>query len=262
MRIRPSAVAGTFYPGDAQDLRAIVDGHLAHGRVVEGLPAPKAIIAPHAGFVYSGPVAGSAYAALAPRCQTISRVLLVGPAHRVPFKGLATSSAMAFATPLGAVPLDRPLLADWMASGWIREFDAAHAGEHSLEVQLPFLQRLVPHALIAPVLTGDGDSRAVEALLDHAFGGEETLIVVSSDLSHYLPYAIAKRQDEATARRLERMELNAAGFDDACGATAINGLLAVATRRGLACQRIDLRNSGDTAGGRDQVVGYGAFALG
>ena len=255
-------MAGTFYPSDAQDLLAIVDSHLSHARIVDGIKAPKAIIAPHAGFIYSGPVAGSAYAALVPWCKAISRVLLVGPSHRVPFKGLATSTATGFATPFGTVPLDRSLLEEWIVSGWIRELDAAHAGEHSLEVQLPFLQRLVPQAMIAPILTGDGDARAVEALFDHAFGGEETLVVVSSDLSHYLPYEIAKRQDEATARRLERIELNGTGYDDACGATAINGLLAVAARRGFACQRLDLRNSGDTAGRRDQVVGYGAFALG
>jgi len=262
MRIRPSAVAGTFYPREARELLATVDEHLSRGRVTDGIKAPKAIIAPHAGFIYSGPVAGSAYASLAARCKDISRVVLVGPAHRVPFPGLATSAASAFASPLGDVPLDRPCLAEWVASGLIREFDAAHADEHSLEVQLPFLQRLVPNAMIAPILTGDGNSQAVEKLLDCAFGGDETLIVVSSDLSHYLPYAIAKGRDEATARRLERIELNGAGHDDACGATAINGLLAVAARRGLACQRLDLRNSGDTAGSRDQVVGYGAFALG
>jgi AmmeMemoRadiSam system protein B len=265
MRIRPPAVAGTFYPDDAHALLAEVDGHLsrAHHPVDGGGgPAkrkPKALIAPHAGYLYSGPVAGSSYAPLAAWMKDIQRVVLVGPSHRVPFSGLATSSAAGFATPLGTVSLDRSLLSTWISAGWVQENDAAHTGEHSLEVQLPFLQRLVPDAVIVPVLTGDGDARAVEDLLDHAWGGDETLIVVSSDLSHYQSYESARCQDEATARCVQSMDARGVGRDDACGSTAIKGLLSVAARRGLSCRRLDLRNSGDTAGSRDRVVGYGAF---
>jgi AmmeMemoRadiSam system protein B len=262
MHLRPPAVAGTFYPDDAHALRAEVEAYVTRGAsaaVADPARPPKAVIAPHAGYVYSGPVAGSAYAALAPWAKVIKRVILLGPSHRVSFPGLATSSAGAFATPGGAVALDGARLAEWIAAGWVRAFDPAHAEEHSLEVQLPFLQWALPEAVILPVLTGDGEPRAVEALLDRAWGGEETLVVVSSDLSHYLPYPTARQRDAAAAGRITRVDPRGVGHDEACGATAINGLLAVAARRGLGCQALDLRNSGDTAGRKDRVVGYGAF---
>jgi MEMO1 family protein len=259
MQTRAPAVAGTFYPGNAERLMTTVDGFLADARGSQAAPA-KAVIAPHAGYVYSGPIAGSAYHALSLRGDSVSRVIVLGPSHRVPFSGVAVSSAKAFATPLGVLAVDQDATQDLLKEKLANENDRAHAQEHSLEVHLPFVQRIFPKASVVPLLVGDDEYARVAEILERLWGGNETAIVVSSDLSHYLDYRSACRVDCETAELIVARDAGAVDFDQACGATPINGLLQVAAAHNLAMTTLDLRNSGDTAGPRDQVVGYGAFA--
>jgi AmmeMemoRadiSam system protein B len=242
---RRAAVAGTFYPDDRDELSATVS------RLLQSAPPrqpAKAIVAPHAGYVYSGPIAASAFRCLSPE---VTRVVLLGPAHFAPLRGVALPSAAAFETPLGQVALELP--------GDLPHSDAAHAREHSIEVELPFLQVSLRELRLVPIVVGDAEPAEVADVLARLWGGAETAIVVSSDLSHYLPYQDARRADEETARRIER--LVPVPDRAACGEAPLNGLLFEAARRGMRCERIDLRSSGDTAGARDRVVGYGAFAL-
>jgi AmmeMemoRadiSam system protein B len=259
MNVRPAAVAGAFYPDNAGELRAAVLGYVA--RTNPPGPFPKALIAPHAGYQYSGPVAGSAYALIAPRRDEIERVVLIGPSHRVGFAGLALPDAAAFATPLGEVLLDRAAIDRIRPLPQVIVSDQAHRREHSLEVHLPFLQEVLGPCSIVPLLTGDAVPSEVGAVIEALWGGPETLIVVSSDLSHYHDYATASRMDAATSAAIEALRDEEIADDDACGAVAIRGLLWAARRRGLRARTLDLRNSGDTAGGKDRVVGYGAYAL-
>ncbi len=260
-RVRPAAVAGTFYPASAASLEEEVDTYLREGVRPREPLVPKALIVPHAGYVYSGPVAGSGYRLLAPIADRVERVVLIGPAHRVPVRGLAVSSADAFETPLGRVPVDREAVELLKRLPQVQEFDAAHAAEHSLEVHLPFLQRVLKRFAIVPLVAGDATTREVAEVLDKVWGGPETLIVVSSDLSHYYDYATARAKDEATTRAIERLDPAGLDPESACGRVGIRGLLEVARRRGLSVHTLDVRNSGDTAGPRDSVVGYGAYAL-
>ncbi len=265
--VRPPAVAGAFYPGDPGELRETVEGLLAAAPRPAGAagPPPKAVIAPHAGYVYSGPIAATAFTALAgpvsgQESRRIRRVVLLGPAHRVPVDGLALPGAAAFATPLGAVEVDAEAVAAVADLPQVVESPAAHAPEHSLEVELPFLQVLLGEFRLLPLVVGDAAGPVVAAVLERVWGGGETAIVISSDLSHYLPYDVARRTDEETARQIVDL---APPVDPrrACGARPIDGLLVAARRRRLAPELLDLRSSGDTAGDRRQVVGYGAFAF-
>jgi AmmeMemoRadiSam system protein B len=259
--LRPPAVAGSFYPAAPRHLLAEVDDLLREATVSlrpSLRRAPKALIVPHAGFRYSGPVAASAYTLLTPYAETFRRVVLLGPSHRAYFHGVALPEATAFETPLGVVGVDveaAALVPD------VPRLAAAHAREHSLEVELPFLVRVLPRFSIVPLVVGDADDDLVAAVVDALWGGPETLIVVSSDLSHYLTYEQARRVDAETASRIVDLSPVPLRHDQACGATPVNGLLAVARRRRLRPLRVDLRSSGDTAGSRDQVVGYGAFAF-
>ncbi len=258
--IRPPAVAGMFYPAVADELGADIDRMLGDAGRARG-PAPKAIIVPHAGYSYSGPIAAVAYALLAPLKGRIQRVVLLGPAHRVPFRGFALPSVRAFRTPLGDIPIDRPGVDRLRGLPQVKVLDEAHAGEHSLEVHLPFLQRTLGTFALLPVVVGMAGGDDVAKLLDAVWGGPETLIVISSDLSHYYAYPDARARDTRTATAIERLDAAALDEESACGRVPIRGLLEVARRRGLQCRRLDLRNSGDTAGPRDQVVGYGAWAF-
>lgn len=260
-RIRPPAVAGLFYPGDAVELRATIDGFLAQARPADA-PARvvKAIVAPHAGYVYSGPIAASAYAALRAGATLVRRVVLLGPTHRVYVRGLALPDVDAFETPLGIVRLDLDAIAALADLPQVVTSAAAHAREHSLEVHVPFLQRLFgDRFLLVPLAVGEASPDEVAEVIERLWGGDETRIVISSDLSHYLPYGEARRADLETARHIEALEPVAP--DEACGARPLNGLLALARRRGLTVELLDLRSSGDTAGKCDEVVGYGAFAV-
>lgn len=261
LKTRRPAVAGLFYPDDATTLARAVDGYLAAARGANG--APHAIIAPHAGYVYSGPVAAVAYAALAPLRGRISRVVVIGPSHRLPFRGLALPSDDAFATPLGTIPIDAAAVAALLELPQVSVLDAAHEREHSIEVHLPFLQRVLGAFSLVPIVAGDASADAVaEAIATVWHEGEETtLVVVSSDLSHYHDYETAQRMDAATSAAIEALDIAALGHDDACGRVPIRGLLALARRRGLHARTLDVRNSGDTAGPRDRVVGYGSYAV-
>jgi len=258
--VRPPAVAGMFYPSDADALRAEIADCLAAVEPEDG-PAPKAIIAPHAGYVYSGPVAASAYARIRAARHAIRRVVLLGPSHRVAFRGLALPGAAAFATPLGEVPVDADAAAALAALPQVQVLPAAHAAEHSLEVQLPFLQTLLGAFTLVPLVVGDAAAEEVEEALEAVWGGEETLIVISSDLSHYHDYDTARAIDRATSNAIEALDERPIGYDQACGRRPISGLLRCARRRGLHATCIDLRSSGDTAGPRSEVVGYGAYVL-
>lgn len=259
-RTRPAAVAGLFYPGEPDALAATVQRALAVD-VPDDEPPPKALIVPHAGYVYSGPTAGVGYARLRRLRGRIAHVVLLGPAHRAPVDGLAVSGADAFETPLGPVPVDDALRRRVLAHPAVRVDDHAHAREHSLEVQLPFLQATLGRFTLLPLAVGDACAADVAAVLDLVWGGAETLVVVSSDLSHYYDYATARALDDRTAAAIVAATPDAVADDDACGARPIRGLLVAARRHGLAVRLLDLRSSGDTAGDQDRVVGYGAFAL-
>lgn len=262
MKVRPPAVAGTFYPADPGVLRSTVEDELAaaSARLPAG-PVPKAVIVPHAGYVYSAPIAASAYARVLAGRGTISRVVLLGPAHRVPVRGVAAPSADAFATPLGVVRVDTAGRDALAGAGLAVVGDDVHAPEHSLEVQLPFLQVALGDVAVLPLAVGDADPALIAGVLDAVWGGEETLVVVSSDLSHYLDHASATKVDRRTATAIVARQPDRLGRHDACGVRPVQGLLTAALRHGLVVELLDLRTSADTAGGPERVVGYGAFAL-
>jgi MEMO1 family protein len=246
-----------FYPSSRDELAQRVHALLADARS-SSARCPKAVIVPHAGYIYSGPIAASGFALMIPHAMQIRRVVLIGPAHRVFVEGLARPDSRWLRTPLGDVEVDEAAL-DLVPE--IAANAAAHAREHSLEVMLPFLHEIVPHAKLVPLVAGRASPEQVGAVLERLWGGTETVIVISSDLSHYLPYAQGRALDQRTATRIVELDATLSG-DDACGAVGINGLLWVARRRQLRLELLDLRSSGDTARGQahDEVVGYGAFA--
>ena len=256
---RPPAVAGMFYPGAPSELAATVDQLLAEVPTVE-TPQPKALIVPHAGYIYSGATAAMAYAALAPWRTSIHRVILLGPTHRVAVNGLALPETEAFSTPLGNIRLDQAAIAQIAELPQIVFSDPAHAQEHSLEVHLPFLQRVLDNFTLVPLAVGHAAPQAVAEVLDLLWGGPETLIVVSSDLSHFLSYATAQQVDGNTCRHILQFDQHIHP-EQACGAYPINGLLCAAKRRGLTPTLLSLCNSGDTAGDKSRVVGYASFSF-
>jgi AmmeMemoRadiSam system protein B len=237
-----------FYPADPGELCRMIEGFLSAAK--PGLH-PKAIIAPHAGYIYSGPVAASVYKRIDP--EKISRVVLIGPSHRVPLRGLAGSSASFWRTPLGDVPVECP--------AFVPANDAAHEQEHSLEVQVPFLQTVLGDFTLLPLVVGEASAEEVADVLEKCWGGPETLVVISSDLSHYESYDTAGAMDRAAADAILALDERGLEYDNACGLVPICGLLHLAKKKKLRAELVDLRNSGDTAGPRDQVVGYGAFAF-
>jgi len=260
--VRPPAVAGAFYPADPARLRAEVAVLLAAAAPLPTAPPPAALIVPHAGYAYSGPVAATAYALLARTRPDLRRVVMVGPSHFARIDGLALPGARALATPLGDVPVDAEAEARACRHPGVGISPAAHAREHCLEVQLPFLQVVLAEPTVVALLCGQVAVEQAASVVEEFLGEEGTLVLVSSDLSHYLPYQEARRRDEATADAIERLDPDALDHDGACGLVGVQALLLAARRRGLAATRLDLRNSGDTAGDRDRVVGYGAFSFG
>ncbi|MFL5344589.1 MAG: AmmeMemoRadiSam system protein B [Hyalangium sp.] len=259
-KVRPTAVAGTFYPGDRERLAATVDRLLAeaHPRKAK---VPRALIVPHAGYLYSGPVAASAYARLQGAAPHLRRVVLLGPSHRVPFRGLALPDAEGLETPLGVLPVDEQGAADAARLPQVASSARAHAHEHSLEVQFPFLQRVLPGVPVVPFVVGSSNAEQVAEVIERLWAGDDTLILISSDLSHYLPYDEARAVDRETADRILSLDAEHLDTEHACGALPVSGLLLAARRRGLRAEELDLRNSGDTAGDRSRVVGYGSFAF-
>jgi AmmeMemoRadiSam system protein B len=260
MNVREPAVAGTFYPAAPTVLSRTVDELLAAAEPGP-LPAAKAIVVPHAGYIYSGPVAATAYAHIANLSDTIERVVLLGPAHRAPLEGMAVVGADALRTPLGDIPVDPELRGRVIALPGVTVDDAAHAGEHSLEVHLPFLQRTLGGFTVLPIVVGRAATDDVARLLDSVWGGPETLIVVSTDLSHYEDHLSATAHDRATVEAILAGDHEAIGPYDACGAYPLRGLLVAAQRHGLQPLLLDRRTSGDTAGPPDRVVGYASLAL-
>ncbi|MBN2491809.1 MAG: AmmeMemoRadiSam system protein B [Planctomycetes bacterium] len=265
--VRKPAVAGLFYPADPTRLRHQVQAYLDQAAAGAGRDAgsegatPKALIVPHAGYTYSGPPAAAAYVRLAGARTRISRVVLIGPAHRVPLHGFAVSAATAFATPLGDVPVDRATVRALLALPLVREDETAHAEEHCLEVQLPFLQLVLDAFTIVPLVAGEAAPAETARVLDLVWGGPETLIVVSSDLSHYRDDETARRLDRTTADAIETLRPEALVRGTACGRVPIAGLLHAARARGLAVETAALQNSGAVTGDRREVVGYGAFVF-
>ena len=255
--VRQPAVAGSFYSGLPEELENSVRVLLERARTA-GTP-PKAMILPHAGHVYSGPVAASGYRLLDPVRKTIRRVVLLGPAHRHYFVGLAVPTVGVFETPLGSVEIDTEALRGIQDLPQVKRLDAAHAGEHSLEVHLPFLQVQLDRFKLVPIVVGDARPDEVAEVIERLWGGPETLIVISSDLSHFESYDEAREHDRRTAAAIEELRGGDIGPRDACGCVPVSGLLALMGRDGLRLRTLDLRNSGDTAGPRDEVVGYGAF---
>ncbi len=258
LTVRPPAVAGLFYPAEPEQLSREVGQWLSASRASE--LTPKALIAPHAGYIYSGAIAASAYSTLKDIAARIRRVILLGPTHRVAVRGLTLPDADAFATPLGEVPLDTEAVRAIAHLPQVVVSRAAHAQEHSLEVQLPFLQSVLDDFTLLPLAVGMATSEEVAEVLEAVWGGEETLIVISSDLSHYLPYTAAQEVDCQTADDILHLR-QPIQHEQACGGTPISGLIVAARKHRLKPHLLDLRNSGDTAGTRDSVVGYGAFAF-
>ena len=257
--IRPAAVAGAFYPADPVTLSAMI-GALLESAQKPTQAVPKALIAPHAGYVYSGPIAASAYAQLMNVSGKIKRVVLLGPSHRMAVDGLALPGADAFATPLGVTPVDREAVNAIRHLPQVKEIPAAHRMEHSLEVQLPFLQTVLKDFKMVPLAVGDATPDEVAEVLDLLWGGEETLILISSDLSHYLPYRSACETDQVTADAIVALH-RSIDLHEACGGIPVSGLIKAAKEHGLQPRLLDLRNSGDTAGDKSRVVGYGAFGF-
>jgi MEMO1 family protein len=263
-KVRPPAAAGLFYSGNPHRLRAEIEGLLAAAPASSACQPkhqPKAVIAPHAGYVYSGKIAATAFAALRDIAKDITRAVVIGPAHYLALRGIAVPTVEAFETPFGPVPVDQNALAAIADLPFVLANDAAHAPEHALEVELPFLQLALGAFQVVPLLVGDAQPQEVAHALGRIWGGAETLIVISSDLSHYHDYEAAKRLDAATAGTIERGDWEQLGASNVCGFLPIAGLLVETARRSMKAQRLALCNSGDTAGDRDRVVGYGAWAF-
>lgn len=259
--VRPTAVAGAFYPASPAILNQDVDQLLAAVSNHQGEASqPKALIVPHAGYIYSGQTAANAYALLRPYANKIKRVVLLGPTHRVAVNGLALPSVQFFSTPLGAIALDQAACKQLQQLPQVVISDAAHAAEHSLEVQLPFLQKTLGNFTLVPLAVGNVSSEEVAAVLNLLWGGPETLILISSDLSHFHSYDEARQIDQNTVNTILQGRL-LHSYEQACGACPINGLLLAAQSHRLTAQLIDCCNSGDTAGDRTRVVGYAAFAF-
>lgn len=261
-RVRPPAVAGQFYPANpvilAEAIQSYLDAVPVPDISADGRP-PKALIVPHAGYIYSGPIAAHAYEHLRPFAHRVRRVVVLGPAHRVYFEGIAAPTVSGFETPLGIVPVDQEAIQPLIALHQVLSADAPHREEHSLEVQLPFLQSVLTDFKVIPLVVGDVSPFEVSKVIERLWGGEETVFVISSDLSHYHPYREAKQLDGRTCEAIRQLQPDVISDDMACGRTPLKALLQVAERHALRPDLLDYRNSGDTAGSRDRVVGYSAF---
>ncbi|HNZ56440.1 MAG TPA: AmmeMemoRadiSam system protein B [Methylophilaceae bacterium] len=258
--VREAAVAGTFYPSDKQALVRQIEALMQAVAPAKSQASPKAMIVPHAGYIYSGQTAAIAYAYLKPFRHFIKRVVLLGPVHRVPVRGLALPNADTFATPLGSVALDHAAIAAISHLKQVVVSAPAHALEHSLEVQLPFLQTVLADFKLVPLAVGDATAAEVAEVLDLLWGGPETLILVSSDLSHFLPYTLAQTVDKTTIQNILNLD-STISHQQACGGTPVNGLTLSAKRHHLKPMLLDLCNSGDTGGDKQRVVGYAALTF-
>ena len=259
--IRKAAVAGQFYPDDPAQLKTMVRQFLAETTPTMPTAQPKALIAPHAGYIYSGSAAAAAFSRLLPFREEITRIVLLGPSHRVGFNGLAVSSADYFQTPLGDIGIDQASIRQALSLPQVSLMDEAHELEHSIEVELPFLQEALDDFTLVPIVVGNADSQSVSEVLEMLWGDDSTLIVISSDLSHFLDYNTAQKRDEKTCESIENLSPNSIDYDDACGRNPIKGLLVSAKKHCLSVTTLVLCNSGDTAGDKNRVVGYGSWVL-
>ncbi|MDH5516261.1 MAG: AmmeMemoRadiSam system protein B [Gammaproteobacteria bacterium] len=262
-RSRPPAVAGMFYPAEVKTLKREIHRFLdnASAEFSNSEHRIKALIVPHAGYIYSGPIAASAYKQLIPYQHLIKRVVLLGPCHRVAINGMALPGSSHFRTPLGEIPIDQPAIATLSGLSQITISDEAHREEHSLEVQLPFLQETLDDFSLVPIVVGDASMQQVSEVINLLWGDEQTLIVISTDLSHYHDYYQAKQLDRATSDAIENLRPELIRYEDACGRNGLTGMLTATQQHQLTIQTLDLRNSGDTAGSKDSVVGYGAYVI-
>lgn len=265
-KVRQPAVAGMFYPATETKLKNDVLTYLAQAED-RHISQPKALVVPHAGYIYSGPVAASAYKQLIPFKDKINRVVLLGPSHRVAFSGLAVPESDYFYTPLGDIPIDKQAVQELTQLPQVIASDRAHSEEHSLEVQLPFLQMVLGEFSLIPIVVGDAERHEVAEVIKQSWCGndevcdEHTLIVISSDLSHYHEYFEAKQLDRATSDAIEHLKPELISYEDACGRNGLKGMMTVALEKGMHAELLDLRNSGDTAGDKSRVVGYGAYVF-
>ncbi|WP_114088467.1 AmmeMemoRadiSam system protein B [Thalassospira profundimaris] len=263
--IRPAAIAGRFYPADAQTLRSTIASLMAQaGQPGADAASPKAIIVPHAGLVYSGTIAADGFATILPAADSIRRIVIIGPAHRMAFQGIAVADATAFATPLGNVPVDEGAINALLALPQVQRLNAAHVQEHGLEIELPFIQHIFAHqpdVTIVPLLVSRCAAHQVEEVVEKLWGGPETLIVISSDLSHFHDDATARKMDDRTRQLIENFTAEELGFDDACGCLPIVGLLRVARKRAMKVKTLSMQNSSTASGDTSRVVGYGAWAF-
>lgn len=259
--IRLPAVAGLFYPADPEILIDTIEQDLKQTTSSSVTSSPKVLIVPHAGYIYSGPIAASAFALLKQSQHLIKRVVIIGPSHRVGFKGVAISSADYFDLPLGRIPIDKVAQAKLLDIVGVHIIDDAHAAEHSLEVQLPFLQYILDDFSIVPIVAGDASPELIAEVIKTLWGGPETLFVISSDLSHYHDYQTAQRLDQITSQAILDLDVNTIDSQHACGCVGIKGLLTFVQNHPMKAAIVDLRNSGDTAGSKDSVVGYGAYSF-
>lgn len=259
-QIRQPAVAGMFYPADKQSLKNDIHQYL-NNVSVEQKENPKAIVVPHAGYIYSGPIAASAYKQIIPLKDKINRVVLLGPSHRVAFTGLAVPESDVFNTPLGNIRIDQKSIQQLSDLPQVIASDQAHRDEHSLEVQLPFLQEILGEFSLIPLVVGDAERHQVAEVINRLWGDEHTLIVISTDLSHYHEYNEAQQLDRATSDAIKNLKPDLIGYEDACGRNGLKGMMTVAEEKNLSVDILDLRNSGDTAGDKNRVVGYGAYAF-
>lgn len=258
--IRPAAVAGLFYPSNTLELQQQVQQYLTRNDIPQ-TPAPLAIVTPHAGYVYSGATAGVAWASVAARAESIYRVVLLGPSHRVALRGVATSTADYWQTPLGRIGLDKDAAEHLQLLPFVIASDKAHAREHSLEVQVPFIQTVFANATLLPLVVGDATPEQIASLLKPYWEDPHSLIAVSSDLSHYHDYRTAQQLDRQTSDAIEHFDIQAIGPEQACGCRPLCGLLKLAAEARCRITTLDLCNSGDTAGDRQRVVGYGAYVV-
>ena len=259
-QVRQPAVAGLFYPADKQSLQDDIEQYLEQANYGRDI-IPKAIVVPHAGYIYSGPIAATAYKQIIPIKDKINRVVLLGPSHRVAFSGLAVPEYDIFKTPLGNIPIDQKGIQLLEDLPQVIASDQAHREEHSLEVQLPFLQEILGDFSLVPLVVGDAERHDVAEVIKKFWGDEHTLIVISTDLSHYHSYNEAKRLDRLTSDAIQNLKPDLIDYDDACGRNGLKGMLTVAEENNLAVDILDLRNSGDTAGDKSRVVGYGAYVF-
>jgi len=256
--VRNPCVAGFFYPADPKILAATVQDLLAKAQALD-LPAPKAIITPHAGYIYSGPIAATIYKTILPHKDLIKRVVLLGPAHKVGFNGIAATQVSEFATPLGNIPVDLNSINQLLNLSEVKIFEDAYNMEHSLEVQLPFLQSILNNFTLIPLVVGNAQPQDIANVIQQLWGSDETLIVISSDLSHYHDYNTAQQLDALTSQAIVELKPENIKDNQACGRLPVKGLLLAAKQLKLQVKSLDVRNSGDTAGNKSRVVGYGAY---